>query len=686
LTERILYYTGRIEAIHEVRGKDGVGAKMDSMELEREKGITIQSAATYCHWKDKNINIIDTPGHVDFTIEVERALRVLDSAILVLCGVSGVQSQTMTVDRQMKRYDIPRIAFINKLDRLGANPFIVIDKMRSKLKHNAVAVQIPIGTEDAHVGVVDLVTREAVYFRGPYGDDIAREAVPRDLVDLMEIKRTELVSTLANVDDQIADYFISEQEPPIDVIKAAIRRATINRLIIPVFMGAAYKNVGIQLLLDGVVDYLPKPTEVINTAFSCENKEKLTLKTDIDQPFVGLAFKLEESRFGQLTFMRIYQGQLTRGAFIVNISNGKRVKVPRLVRMHSNEMEDVEKVGAGEICAMFGVECSSGDTFTDGSLSVTMSPMHVPDPVISLAIRPVAKDNSNFIKALSRFQKEDPTFRVHIDSESNETIISGMGELHLEIYVERMRREYNCPCTTGKPQVAFREAVTQRAEFDYTHKKQSGGAGQFGRVAGYIEPVGDWYAETTNDDLSRFNNEFHNQIIGGAVPTEYIPACEKGFNEATSKGTIIGHSVVGVRLVLQDGASHIVDSNEYSFRTAAIQGFRQAVAKAKPVILEPIMKVSITVPVEFQGAVMGTVNRRKGVIVDTDTQDDFLSITADVPLNNMFGYSTELRSMTQGKGEFSMEYKTYAPVTGSSQQELVAEYQKKYNTTTTAKI
>ncbi|PJF16629.1 Elongation factor G mitochondrial, partial [Paramicrosporidium saccamoebae] len=632
---------------------------MDSMDLEREKGITIQSAATYCHWTGKNINIIDTPGHVDFTIEVERALRVLDSAILVLCGVSGVQSQTMTVDRQMKRYDIPRIAFINKLDRLGANPFNVIDKMRSKLKHNAAAVQIPIGTEDAHVGVVDLVRERALYFHGP--DQIIEKDIPEDLKALARAKRSELVSVLANVDDQIAEYFLLEQDPPVEELKAAIRRATISRSMIPVFMGAAYKNVGVQLLLNGVIDYLPNPAEVTNSAYDCQSKEKLQMSTVSEAPFVGLAFKLEESKFGQLTYMRIYQGKLVRGAYIVNVANGKKVKVPRLVRMHANEMEDVDEVGAGEICAMFGVECASGDTFTDGTVRATMSPMHVPEPVISLAIRPTAKDNPNFTKALARFQKEDPTFRVHIDSESHETIISGMGELHLEIYVERMKREYNCPCTTGKPQVAFRETITSRAEFDYTHKKQSGGAGQFGRVAGYIEPVGDWYGEAT-DDVSRFNNVFVNQVVGGAIPTEYITACEKGFNEATLKGSIIGHPVVGTRIVLLDGSSHVVDSNEYSFRSATIQGFRQAVAKAKPAILEPIMKVSITVPVEFQGAVMGTINKKKGLIVDTDTQDDFLVITADVPLNNMFGYSTELRSLTQGKGEFSMEYKTYAPV------------------------
>jgi elongation factor G len=683
LTERILFYTGRISAIHEVRGKDGVGAKMDSMDLEREKGITIQSAATYCHWKDTRINIIDTPGHVDFTIEVERALRVLDGAVLVLCGVSGVQSQTITVDRQMRRYDIPRLAFINKLDRMGANPWAVVDKLRAKLRQNAVAVQLPIGIEGGLHGIVDLVRMKAFMFSGPNGEDIKEEPIPADLLPLAKAKRAELIANVANFDEALGECFLAEEEPTEEVLRLAIRQATIRREMIPVFMGSAYKNVGVQLLLDGVADYLPNPREVENRAIPTaegakEDDSPVLLEASSESPFVGLAFKLEEGRFGQLTYMRVYQGKVSRGSYIHNINGRKKVKVPRLVRMHSNEMEDVEEVGAGEICAMFGVECSSGDTFTDGAMQVTMTPMHVPDPVISLAIRPVAKDNPNFAKALARFQKEDPTFRVHFDEESGETIISGMGELHLEIYVERIKREYGCACVTGKPRVAFRETVSARATFDYTHKKQSGGAGQFGRVAGYIEPLADWHTPGEgSEDLSRFNNEFKSQVFGGSVPTEFIPACEKGFLEGTAKGALIGHPVVGVRLVLEDGTSHVVDSNEHSFRTATVMGFRQAFAKARPLILEPIMRVTITVPAEFQGAVMATVNRRKGVIVDTDSsQEDALVITADVPLNDMFGYSTELRSLTQGKGEFSMEYKSHQPVMGSVQAELVAAHHK----------
>lgn len=500
--------------------------------------------------------------------------------------------------------------------------------------------------------------------------------MPDGLMGLATKKRSELVSCLANVDEPMAEYYLNEEDPPPAVLRAALRRATVARALVPVFMGSAFKNVGVQKLLDGVADYLPHPGDVVNRATDCATREAVVVPSDADAPFVGLAFKLEEGRFGQLTYVRVYQGRLVRGATIVNMNGQRRVKVPRLVRMHSSEMEDVEEVRAGEICAMFGVDCSSGDTFTDGTLAVSMTPMHVPDPVISLAIRPVAKDSPHFAKALARFQKEDPTFRVAFEEESGETIISGMGELHLEIYVERMRREYGCACVTGKPRVAFREAIAARAAFDYTHKKQSGGAGQFGRVMGFIEPLADWHAADGAADGARFNNEFLSRVFGGSVPTEFVPACEKGFVEAAGKGGLIGHPVVGVRMVLEDGASHVVDSNEHAFRTAAVQAFRQAFAKAKPLILEPLMRVAVTVPVEFQGAVMASLNRRKGVIVDTETQEETLVIQADVPLNDMFGYSTELRSLTQGKGEFGMEYRTHQPVFGSVQADLVAEHAK----------
>jgi elongation factor G len=709
LTERILYYTGRISSIHEVRGKDGVGAKMDSMELEREKGITIKSAATFCKWKDYSVNIIDTPGHVDFTIEVERALRVLDGAVLVLCGVSGVQSQTMTVDRQMIRYKVPRIAFINKLDRLGANPFSVIDKMRSRLGVNAASVQVPIGHEGDFCGVVDVVGQRAFQFEGTNGQIVKSVPIPDRLLPIVRQKRQELFASVSNVDEQLGELFVMEEEPNEEQLKAAIRRATISRTFLPVFVGSAYANVGVQLLLDGVADYLPDPTQVENWAIpvqqqqgqSDNSNQRHLLITNSEKPFVGLAFKLEESQFGQLTYVRVYQGRLRKGDLIYNINAGRRrVKVPRVVRMHSEEMEDVDEVGAGEICAIFGVDCSSGDTFTSQDATpVTMTPMHVPDPVISLAVRPKNPDSSiAFTKALARFQREDPTFRVTLDQESNETIISGMGELHLEIYMERMKREYGCECVSGRPKVAFRETISSRADFDYTHKKQTGGAGQFGRVVGYIEPIYSFEdpALSASENIV-FKNEFRSEIVGGVIPTDLIPAVEKGFLEAAANGPQIGHACIGIRFVLTDGDHHVVDSNEQAFRTATTTAFRQAMAKARPLILEPVMRVHVQVPSEFQGATMGTLNRRRGIIVDSDTLNQttdhnqsssqstseaaFASIYADVPLHDMFGYSTELRSCTQGKGEYTMEYRTHAPVFSTIQSELMAAYQAARNPT-----
>ncbi|KAJ2703872.1 Elongation factor G, mitochondrial [Coemansia sp. IMI 203386] len=671
VTERILYYTGRIKEIHEVRGKDNVGATMDWMDLEREKGITIQSAATYAQWGDTNLNIIDTPGHVDFTIEVERALRVLDGAVLVLCSVSGVQSQTITVDRQMRRYNVPRISFINKMDRAGANPARIIDQIRSKLKIPAAALHVPIGSEDAFEGVVDVLTQRAIYNKGARGEDIVYADVPAHLVDAVQAAREELIATLAEVDDEIGELFIEEKTPTEDQLRAAIRRATIARKFTPVLMGSAIKDKGIQALLDAVITYLPTPTEVKNTMLDIDNNEQvLDVVPYSNQPFVGLAFKLEEGKYGQLTYIRVYQGRLEKGQFAYHVKTGKKVKISRLVRMHSNSMEDVDSVGAGEICALFGIDCASGDTFTDGTVNCSMSTMFVPDSVISLSLTPKDKNSPNFSKALNRFQREDPTFRVHVDSESKQTIISGMGELHLDIYVERMRREYGVDCTTGKPQVAFRETATRRSQFSYTHKKQSGGAGQFGRVIGYIEPIDE-------DQQAELPHEFVNNVVGGNIPTNYIPACEKGFTDGLQEGFMIGHPIVGVRMVLQDGAAHSVDSSELAFRLAAFHAFRESFKTSNPRVLEPVMTVEVSAPIEFQGSVLGSLNKRKGLIIDTETQEDYCVVAAEVPLNNMFGYSTELRSATQGKGEFSMEYKKHAPVLPNVQEDLIKEHQKK---------
>nr|ASF90245.1 hypothetical protein SPAR06209 [Bartheletia paradoxa] len=683
LTERILFYTGRISSIHDVRGRDGVGAKMDSMDLEREKGITIQSAATFCDWEGPKIdgvegkekyaiNIIDTPGHVDFTIEVERALRVLDGAVLVLCAVSGVQSQTITVDRQMRRYKVPRISFVNKMDRAGANPWRVIHQIRTKLRIPAAALQVPIGAEIDLKGVVDLIQMRAVYNEGEKGVEVVYKDIPSDILPFATEKRIELIEQVAEVDDALAELFIDELPISPEFLSAAIRRATISGKFSPVFMGSAYKNTGVQPLLDGVCTYLPNPSEAPIEALDLSlpaAAPPIPLSAAADAPLVGLAFKLEEGKYGQLTYMRVYQGTLKRGNFIINARSGKKVKVPRLVRMHSAEMEDVEEIAAGEICAMFGVECSSGDTFTDGTTSYSMTSMFVPDPVISLAIKPEGLESPNFSRALNRFQKEDPTFRVHVDVESNETIISGMGELHLEIYVERMRREYNVPCITGKPICAFRETITQKTKFAYTHKKQTGGSGQYARIVGYLEPM-------ERDPDTGKDTEFESRVAGGNVPTAFIPAIGKGFNEVIQKGMLTGYPITGVRMIVEDGAHHAVDSSELAFRNAAIGAFKEVYQAAKPVVLEPIMTVEIVAPVEFQGSVIGAVNQRKGTIIDTEVREDEFTLTAEVSLNDMFGYSASLRGMTQGKGEYSMEYKNHAPVMGNIQKTMMEDYRK----------
>ncbi len=660
LTERILYYTRRIHAIHDVKGKDGVGATMDFMELEKERGITITSAATYCEWKGHEINIIDTPGHVDFTIEVERALRVLDGGILVLCSVGGVQSQSITVDRQMARYNVPCIAFVNKCDRSGANPLRVVQQLRDKLGHNAVAMQLPIGLEQDFKGVIDLVTMKAVYFKGPQGEKVSTEEIPDELKDQADKYREALIDAASMFSDELMEAALEGEVTP-DLIRNAVRRGTLTRELTPVFMGSAYKNKGVQPLLDAVNYYLPHPGEVKNVALDMEDGEKeVILKADPDASLVALAFKLEEGRYGQLTYIRVYQGTLSKGDTIINARTGNKVKVGRVVRMHADQMEEIQSIPAGYIGALFGIDCASGDTFTSSEIRYTMTSMHVPEPVISLAIIP--KDNKaqvNMSKALGRFTKEDPTFRAYVDHETGDTIISGMGELHLEVYIERMRREYGAEVETGKPQVAYREAITKRADFDYTHKKQTGGAGQYGRVAGYIEPVQD----------EEF--VFESKIVGGAIPTEYIPSCEKGFRKAMEKGPLLGFPITGVKVVINDGQAHSVDSSDIAFQSAARGAFKQAYMKAGPVILEPIMKVVVETPSEFQGAVMGTLNQRRGMILGTQDEGDTCVIEAEVPLSEMFGYSTALRSCTQGKAQFTMEFATYRQVPKNVAEELV---------------
>jgi elongation factor G len=666
LTERILFYTNRIHAIHDVKGKDGVGATMDSMELEKERGITIASAATYCEWQDHDINIIDTPGHVDFTIEVERSLRVLDGAILVLCSVGGVQSQSITVDQQMKRYKVPCIAFINKCDRSGANPNRVIDQLKNKLGHSAVAMQIPIGLEIDFKGVVDLVAMEAIYFDGDNGERLRREPIPEALLDEAKARREELIDAASMFSDELMEAVLEEREIPDSLILDAVRKGTLARQLTPVFMGSAYKNKGVQPLLDAVTRLLPCPLDVQNEALDMDKGEApVVLSNRKDEPLVALAFKLEDGPYGQLTYIRVYQGTLAKGTTILNVRTGKKVKVGRVARMHASQMEDMEQISAGSIGALFGIECASGDTFVAPGLNLTMTSMFVPEPVISLAIIPVNnKAQINMSKALNRFSKEDPTFRTSFNEETNQTIIQGMGELHLEVYVERMKREYNAEVTTGAPQVAYRETITRQAPFDYIHKKQTGGSGQYGRVAGYLEPTEDLF-------------EFDNQVTGGAIPTQYIPACEKGFRLCMDKGPKMEFPVTGVRVVINDGASHSVDSSDMAFQAAARGAFLQGYANAGPVIQEPIMKVVVETPSDFQGAVMGSLNQRRGMIVGAQDEGPMCTIEAQMPLSEMFGYSTALRSMTQGQAQFTMEFSTYKQVPKQVAEELAKKAQEK---------
>ena len=674
LSERILYFCNKIHAIHEVRGKDGVGATMDSMELERERGITIASAATNVEWKGHEINIIDTPGHVDFTIEVERSLRVLDGAILVLCSVGGVQSQSITVDRQMKRYHVPRIAFVNKCDRTGANPYRVKDQLIEKLGLNAVLMQIPIGLEDRLQGVVDLIEMKAYYFdTGADGLQERIEEIPEELMAEAKAKREELLDAASMFSDELMEAILEDNVTP-ELVKAAVRKGTIGLQLCPVFMGSAYKNKGIQPLLDGVIDYLPNPTEVKNVALDLDNNEKeVVLESTEDAKPVILAFKLEDGQFGQLTYIRIYQGKIKKGDTLLNTRTKKKFNVGRLVKMHASTMEDISEAGCGEIAALFGIDCASGDTFCDPSLNYSMTSMFVPTPVISLAIKPVDKKAAdNMAKALNRFTKEDPTFQTYVDPESNQTIIRGMGELHLDVYIERMKREYKAEVEVGQPEVAYREAISQRADFNFTHKKQTGGSGQYARVAGYIEPI----VQTDPDEPAK-DYEFVNEVKGGAIPTEYIPSCDKGFQSAMKKGTQVGFPVIGVRCVVNDGQWHPVDSSDMAFQTAAIGAFREAFEKAKPVILEPIMKVEVNGPSEFQGNIFGSINQRRGMIVSSTEDNNQCQVIAEVPLSEMFGYSTVLRSLTQGKAEFTMEVEKYGRVPQSVSDELKKAYQEK---------
>ena len=667
LTERMLFYCGRIHKIRDVKGGDG-GATMDHMDLERERGITITSAATHVSWKNDDlkipeheVNIIDTPGHVDFTVEVERSLRVLDGAILVLCSVGGVQSQSLTVDRQMKRYGVPRIAFINKMDRTGANPDKVMQAMREKLKTNPVPLQIPIGAEANFQGVVDLILMKAILHEGDEGEDIIRTDIPAELVDKANEARQEMLEALSQFDDSLMELLLEEGEPEEADVRRIIRDATLSQQITPVLMGSAFKNKGVQSALDAVTMYLPCPTDV--EVFANDNSKDAELDEEGNPPrvkltnndkdaMVAMAFKTVVETFGQLTYMRIYQGTIKKGETYINARTGQSTRFGRLVRMHSNDREDIESAGAGDIIAVVGVDCASGDTFLGGGLKLSLENIFVAEPVIRLSIEPAKRDDADKLgKALERFRREDPTFHVLSDEETNETLIAGMGQLHLDVYIERIKREYNCECIIGEPRVSYKERPTKRVEFDHKRKKQSGGSGQYGHVVGVMEPMPDDAEEAY---------EFVDEISGGRIPREYIKPCDQGFHDQMAKGPLGEFEVVGVKIYLQDGSYHDVDSSDMAFKLTAREAMRVAILpKADMALLEPIMQLEIETPDEFQGAVVGHLSSKRGIVSSSEVTDGNCIILAEVPLAEMFDYANELRSMTQGKGGFSMEFKCY---------------------------
>jgi elongation factor G len=668
LSERILYYTGRIHKIEEVKG-GGDGATMDHMELERERGITITSAATSVQWKDCYLNLIDTPGHVDFTIEVERSLRVLDGAVLVLCGVGGVQSQSITVDRQMKRYRVPRLAFINKMDRTGANAYKVVKDLREKLGADAFMLQIPMGAGTTFEGVIDLIKMKAYYFDGPKGETVREEPIPAAFQEDADKYRHQMLEAISMYSDDVMELVLSEEDVPEQMIVDVVRRAVQQQGATPVLCGTALGNKGVQLLLNAVNEYLPSPLDVEYHAKKWDNPEEtFKLVNDPTLPFVGMAFKIVEDPFGQLTFMRIYQGRIEKGGTYVNQRTGKSDRFSRIVKMHSDKREEIDFAECGDIVAVMGIDCASGETYATKPKYCTLENMFVPEPVIKMAVTTANRaDADKMSKALQRFRKEDPTFRVFSDDETNEILIAGMGELHLDIYIERIRREYKVEIEVGAPKVSYREAATAKMEYNYKHKKQTGGSGQFAHIVGYFEPLPD---DATEEFV------FEDNVVGGRIPKQYIPSVEKGFRDSIHKGPLAEYPVVGIKCVLNDGSYHDVDSSDRAFQIAARDCFRETFKLCKPVLLEPIMKLEIEVPEIFQGSVVGDVTSRRGIIQSTDMNEGTCVIVAEVPLAETFGYATDLRSMTQGKGTFSMEVAGYKRVPTSIQEEIIADKKK----------
>jgi elongation factor G len=668
LSERILFYTGRIHRMEEVHG-DGDGATMDHMELEKERGITITSAATSVRWHDAQINLIDTPGHVDFTVEVERSLRVLDGAILVLCAVGGVQAQSITIDRQMERYHVPRLAFINKMDRTGADPYKVVRQVREKLDCDALLMQIPIGREASFQGVIDLISQQAIYFDGANGEKVRREPIPAELAEEATKMRHVMLEALSMYSDEMLELLLGEEEVPEELIHRVVKISVQNQQLTPVFLGTAYRNKGVQPLLDAVVRYLPSPLECETKAMAHNDPSReIPLVPDPEKPTVAMAFKIAEDPYGALTFMRIYQGRFVKGGTYYNQRNGRKERFSRIVRMHADQREEVESAEAGDIVAVLGVDCASGDTYASEYPCCTLQKMYVPDPVIKMAISPVERDGADRLsKALQRFRREDPTLHVATDEETGETLISGMGELHLEIYVERIRREFKVQVEVGAPKVNYREAPTHPAEFDIRHKKQTGGAGQFAHIVGRLDVLPEGSEESFL---------FEEEVVGGRVPKQYIPAVEKGFRRSLAKGPIAGYPVVGLKATLTDGSYHEVDSSDLAFQIAAQTAMRETFPRTRPVLLEPVMRIEIECPTQFQGNVVGDLTARRGMVTGTEVSGVTARIEGEVPLAETFGYSTDLRSMTQGQGTFTMEFARYRRLPPSVEREIIAERKK----------
>ena len=663
-TERVLFYTGKKHKIGETH--DGQ-ADMDWMEQEKERGITITSAATTCFWKNNRINIIDTPGHVDFTVEVERSLRVLDGAVAVFDGAAGVEPQSETVWRQADKYQVPRLCFVNKMDKMGADFIMSLNSIRDRLNSKAVAIQLPIGAEETMRGIVDLLTQKAFEFKGQNGEQIVEIDIPADMADNVAKFRHEMIEKIVELDESLTEKYLNGEEINLEDLKKALRKGVIINEIYPVLCGTALKNIGIQYVLDAVNDYLPSPLDLpeIEAHEAADNTKKIVVNPDDNGPFVAVAFKIATDPFvGRLCFVRVYSGVLRSGSYVTNSANGRKERIGRLVRMHANHREEINEIYAGDIAAVIGLkETVTGNTLCDEGKQICLESIVFPEPVIKIAVEPKTKaDQEKMGVALSRLAEEDPTFRVETDEETSQTLISGMGELHLDIIVDRMKREFSVEANVGQPQVSYRETIRQSAESEGKYIKQSGGRGQYGHC---------WLRLSPQEEGQ--GSEFADEVKGGVIPREYIPAIEKGFKEALDKGVIAGYPMVDIKCAVYDGSYHEVDSNEAAFKMAAIMAFKNACRNAHPVLLEPVMKVEVTTPEEYMGSVIGDLNAKRGQIDHMSDRGKLKVVDAKVPLAEMFGYATQLRSMSQGRANYSMEFLHYSEVPRNVAEQIIGK-------------